>query len=105
MCDGSLVETLGVGGHQISTDLGSAYRHGSHAQIFFLRAKLLIYFLEIKEFKARATDFLNPINGRAAAHAEIGLFISHGPRAAVSQSKKRREIQGGGVGMRAHHDC
>jgi hypothetical protein len=95
----------GRGGYQISTDLGRAYRHGCHAQIFFLRDGVLIYFLEIKEFKARATNFLNPFNGRAAVHGVIGLFIfqvTKGRPSAVPKNAAKFGV--GGIDMQAHHD-
>lgn len=94
----------GAGGYQISGDVGRAYRHGSHAQIFFLRRGLLIYFPEIKEFKGQLLDFLNPFNGRAAPRSVIGIFISLGGWQALIQSKNVAKFRVGGVAMPAHHD-
>lgn len=86
----------GAGGIKSLPVSGARTGVGLTHRFFFLRPELLNNFLEIKEFKARAADFLNPFNRRAAVHCVMGPFISQATAGPLGQSKKRREIRGGG---------
>lgn len=83
---------------------GARYRTGSHAQIFFLRGGGLIYFPEIKEFKASPADFLNPINGARLSLAALTGFIFRRSRCRPFARKNAAKFGVGGVGMEARHD-
>lgn len=82
------LESLQVSGAR--TGMGLTHR------FFFLRARLLIFHLEIKEIKAPTTNFLYPFNGCAAVHRRNFTFYFPGPRTALRRSKSAAKFRVGG---------